>query len=152
MNPNATDQEASLLLTVFSFDDALFAVDAMRVQEIIRLGPITPVHHAPAHVLGIINLRGRIVTVLDPALRMGLEAQERTSKGRILIMDWQDEHVGLLVSEVHDMVRTEKESLGASPSNLKNSLGAFLTGVLQLKDHMVSVLDLKPLLSVEETT
>ena len=149
MNPDATDQEASLLLTVFSFDDALFAVDAMRVQEIIRLGPITPVHHAPEHVLGIINLRGRIVTVLDPALRMGLEAQERTSKGRILIMDWQDEHVGLLVSEVHDMVRADKDSLGASPSNLKNSLGAFLTGVLQLKDHMVSVLDLKPLLSVE---
>ena len=151
MNLDATDQEASLLLTVFSFDDALFAVDAMRVQEIIRVGPITPVHHAPADVLGIINLRGRIVTVLDPALRMGLEAQERTRLSRILIMDWQDEHVGLLVSEVHDMVRTAPERLGASPSNLKNSLGAFLSGVLQLKDHMVSVLDLKPLLSVGET-
>jgi len=150
MNDHTTDQDGSLLLTVFSFDDALFAVDAMRVQEIIRLGPITPVHHAPDHVLGIINLRGRIVTVLDPALRMGLDAQERTAKGRILIMDWQDEHVGLLVSEVHDMVRTPKDSLGASPSNLKNSLGTFLTGVLQLKDHMVSVLDLKPLLAVEE--
>ena len=123
----------------------------MRVQEIIRLGPITPVHHAPAHVLGIINLRGRIVTILDPALRMGLEAQERAPKCRILIMDWQDEHVGLLVSEVHDMVQAEKESLGAAPSNLKTSLGEFLSGVLQLKDHMVSVLDLQPLLAAGET-
>ena len=151
MNPNASDQEASLLLTVFSFDDALFAVDAMRVQEIIRVGPITPVHHAPEHVLGIINLRGRIVTVLDPARRMGLEPQERDARSRILIVDWQDENVGLLVSEVHDMVRTEKEQIGPSPSNLKNSLGSFLAGVLQLKDHMVSLLDLKPLLSVEDT-
>ena len=151
MNPNSADQEASLLLTVFSFEDALFAVDAMRVQEIIRVGPITPVHHAPEHVLGIINLRGRIVTVLDPAQRMGLEPQVRDAKSRILIVDFADEHVGLLVSEVHDMVRTEKEQIGASPSNLKNSLGTFLSGVLQLKDHMVSVLDLKPLLSVEET-
>ena len=145
------DQDTSLLLTVFAFHESLFAVDAMRVQEIIRVGPITPVHHAPAHVLGVINLRGRIVTVLDPACRMGLEPQELNSHSRILIAEGQDEQVGLLVSQIHDMLRTERESLAAPPSNLKQSLGAFLSGVVQFRDHMVSVLDLQPLLAVEET-
>jgi len=144
------DPGSSLLLTVFSFDEALFAVDAMRVQEIIRVGAITPVHHAPEHVLGIINLRGRIVTVLDPACRMGLDTQERSPQSRILIVDWQDEQVGLLVSRIHDMVSTESEQLAAPPSNLKKTLGGFLAGVLQLKEQMVSILDLQPLLSLED--
>ena len=152
MNQKATDQEASMLLTVFSFEDALFAVDAMRVQEIIRVGPITPVHHAPPHVLGIINLRGRIVTVLDPACRMGLETQERTADSRILIVDWRDEQIGLLVSRIHDMVNTEREDLAPVPPNLKQHLGTFLAGVVKHKEHMVSVLDLEPLLAVEELT
>jgi len=144
------DPGSSLLLTVFSFDEALFAVDAMRVQEIIRVGAITPVHHAPEHVLGIINLRGRIVTVLDPDCRMGLDTQERSPQSRILIVDWQDEQVGLLVSRIHDMVSTESEQLAAPPSNLKKTLGGFLAGVLQLKEQMVSILDLQPLLSLED--
>jgi len=146
----AMNQDASQLLAVFSFDDALFAVDALRVQEIIRVGPITNVHRAPRHVLGIINLRGRIVTVMDPACRMGLEPQERTPQSRILIVDWQDEQVGLLVSHIHDMVNLGKDALSQPPSNLKKNLGGFLAGVAQIRDHMVSVLDLGPLLSAEE--
>ena len=150
MNQKVADQETSMLLTVFSFDDALFAVEAMRVQEIIRVGSITPVHHAPDHVLGIINLRGRIVTVLDPARRMGLDSPERTTHSRILIVDWQDEQIGLLVSRIHDMVSTERGDLAPPPSNLKQHLGGFLAGVVQHREHMVSVLDLQPLLSIEE--
>lgn len=145
-------QEGALLLALFAFDEALFAVDALRVQEIIRLGPLTPVHHAPEHVLGIINLRGRIVTILDPALRMGLGPQERTPKSRILIVDFKDEHVGLLVSRVEDMVETPPNSITPPPSNLKNDLGAYLSGVLQNGEHMVSILDLAPLLSVDDVS
>lgn len=141
---------ATLLLAIFAFEEALFAVDALRVQEIIRVGPIAPVHHAPPHVLGIINLRGRIVTVLDPACRMGLAAQERTPASRILIVEWQDEQVGLLVSRIHDMVDVPPDSLGQAPPNLRNDLGAFLAGVVQVRDLMVSVLDLQPVLAVED--
>ena len=155
MEQARTDQytqrgEATLLLAIFAFEEALFAVDALRVQEIIRKGAITPVHHAPAHVLGIINLRGRIVTVLDPASRMGLAAQARTPASRILILDWQDEQVGLLVSRIHDMVDVARDRLAQPPSNLRNDLGAFLAGVVQVHDHMVSVLELGPVLAVED--
>jgi purine-binding chemotaxis protein CheW len=147
-NPNALG--SSLLLAVFSCADALFAVDALRVQEIIRVGAITPVHQAPGHVLGIINLRGRIVTILDPAYRMGFEAQTMTRDCRILIVDWEDEHVGLLVSRIHDMVDTQKDQVEAPPSNLKQDLGRYLSGVVKVQDSMVLLLDLQPLLSLEE--
>ena len=145
-----SDGGAAMLLTMFSIQESYFAVDALRVQEIIRLGAITPVHHAPDYVLGIINLRGRIVTVLDPGCRLGLGAQELQPQGRILIVDWQDEQVGLLVTRIHDMVTLEIDQLTEPPSNLKGSLGLFLQGVVQIRDHMVAVLNLEPLLTVEE--
>jgi len=150
MSQAATDQDASLLLTVFSFGEALFALDAMRVQEIIRAGAITPVHRAPEHVLGIINLRGRIVTVMDPAVRIGLGAQSPGASSRILIVDWQDEHVGLLVSRIQDMVSLDRSALQGAPSNLRQALGAFQAGVVQIQEQMVSVLDIGPLLSLDD--
>jgi len=150
--PERGNSEGDLLLALFAFDEAFFAVEALRVQEIIRLGPITPVHHAPEHVLGIINLRGRIVTVLDPACRMGLDALERTPRSRILILDWKDEQIGLLVSRVEDMVGVPRNALAQAPANLKNDLGAYLSGVVQVKEHMVSILDLQPLLAVDEVS
>jgi purine-binding chemotaxis protein CheW len=70
---------------------------------------------------------------------------------RILILDWQDEHVGLLVGRIHDMVETERERIGEAPSNLKQSLGGFLAGVVQVREHMVSLLDPEAVLAVEET-
>jgi purine-binding chemotaxis protein CheW len=148
--PESQEAEGSRLLAVFSFHDSLFALEALQVQEIIRVGAITAVHRAPRHVLGIINLRGRIVTVMDPACRMGLESQKPTPQSRVLIIDWQDEQVGLLVSRIHDMVDPGKGAISPAPSNLQKSLGAFLKGVVQIQEHMVSVLDLGPLLSAEE--
>jgi purine-binding chemotaxis protein CheW len=149
MNPSAHEQDAAQLLTVFSFEESYFAVDALRIQEIIRVGTITPVHMAPEHILGIINLRGHIVTVMDPARRLHLGDWKTGADSRILIVDWQDEQIGLLVPRVHDMTRAE-EGLGVAPPNLRSALGTFLAGITRYRDHMVSVLDLKALLSVEE--
>ena len=150
MNDTTTDADVPLLLTVFALNESLFALDAIRVQEIIRVGTITPVHHSPAHVLGVINLRGHIVTVLDPACRLGLEPQATSPESRILIVDGQDEQIGVLVSRIQDMIPAERKDITHPPSNLKNRLGPFLAGVIQIKDAMVSVLDPQPLLSVEE--
>ncbi len=151
MDNHSNAMDASRLLTVFSLGESLFALDAIRIQEIIRVGTITPVHHAPGHVLGVINLRGHIVTVLDPASRLGMEPQPCSPENRILIVDGQDEQIGVMVSRIQDMVPTEGRDITDPPSNLKKRLGRFLVGVVQIKEAMVSVLDPNPLLSVEET-
>ena len=61
----------TVLLATFFVRDALCALDAAGIQEVIRLGPLTPVRHAPPDVAGILNLRGKIVTILDLGLRLG---------------------------------------------------------------------------------
>ena len=142
-----TEQDAANLLTIFAICETFFAVSAQYVQEIIRMCPITPVHHAPQHVVGIINLRGRIVTVLDPALRIGLGHQDIGETSRILILDWKGEQLGLQVSRVRDVLPIDPERLVAPPPNLRSVLGPYSAQVFQLQDNIVSTLNLDALLS-----
>lgn len=144
-----TEPDASTLLTIFGLCGTFFAVSAQFVQEIIRPCPITPVHHAPGHVAGIINLRGRIVTVLDPALRIGLGAQLAGETSRILILDWKGEQLGLQVERVRDVVPVDPARLVAPPPNLRSLLGPYADQVFQLQDNLVSTLNLEALLSTD---
>jgi len=148
----STVSDARLLLTVFNIGESLFAVDALHVQEIIRVSAFTKVHHAPAHVVGIINLRGRIVTILDPAHRLGLPPVPPVPSARILVLDWQDEYVGLLVSRIQDVLSIDADQLAAPPPNMKQAFGACLSHVVRIKEQAISVLDLPTMLSVEEVS
>ena len=143
-------QDTPLLLSVFALGETLFALDALLIQEITLAGRITPVRRAPADVLGIINLRGRIVTVIDPALRMGLAAFEPGRSNRILIADCGDEPIGLIVSRVVDVLPVERDQLLPPPSNLRQLLGGFLGQVFRHQEHVVSILDLTALMTVED--
>ncbi len=145
-----SESDASHLLTIFSICDTHFALSAEHVQEIIRMCPITPVHHAPTHVLGIINLRGRIVTVLDPAERIGLGDQGTADTSRILILDWKGEQLGLKVHRVRDVLPIDPGHMVPPPPNLRAVLGAYATQVFQLQDNVVSILNLEDLLSTDQ--
>ena len=141
--------ESALLLSVFALGETLFAVEALRVQEITLIGQITPVRRAAPDVLGIINLRGKIVTVLDPALRLGLPAFEPVRGGRILIIECGDEAIGLIVSAVLDVLPVDRAQLLPPPPNLRQALGRYLRQVFRHQEHVVSTLDLDVLLGVD---
>lgn len=146
-------QQPANLAAVFTVGEIWCALDAMVVQEIIRCGTITPVHHfkpqACEHIKGIINLRGRLVTVIDPALRMGLEAQTLSEQSRVLVVEDQGESVGIWVSKVEDVIPLLEGSLRAAPSNLRQRLGPCLSSVIHFKKEVVAVLDLETLLDVD---
>ena len=95
-----------LLVATFQLgsDDGVFGIDATLIQEVVMVGELTPVRHAQAYVAGIRNLRGRIITVIDLCVRLGLGAVEIGPESRILIADWKGEPVGLLVDRVQDAV------------------------------------------------
>src|ERR1035438_1418657 len=87
----------TVLLAAFFVRDALCALDAAGVREVIRLGPLTPVRYAPEEVIGIVNLRGKIVTVVDLGLRLGFPKAVAGSDSRIFIMEDRGEVIRLLV-------------------------------------------------------
>ncbi len=123
-----------------------FAVDILSVQEIIRMVEITKVPKAPSFVEGVINLRGRIIPVLDLRRRLGVPGAERTVQSRIVVVMVRGRVVGLVVDSVSEVLRIPKSAMEPTPS-LGTTVGAeFIQGVGRLEDRLLTLLDLKRLL------
>ncbi len=148
MTPTLTSKSGqTVLLATFSVRNALCALDAAGIQEVIRLGPLTPVRHAPAEVAGIVNLRGKIVTILDLGLRLGFAKAVPTASSRIFIIEDQNEFIGLLVDRVDEVVEVERDQWQAPPSNVSGGQGQFFQGVYRSNGRVITVLDPGPILA-----
>jgi purine-binding chemotaxis protein CheW len=137
----------SVLLATFFVRDALCALDAAGIQEVIRLGPLTPVRHAPPDVAGIVNLRGKIVTILDLGLRLGFAKVVPSGDSRIFIIEDRNEFVGLLVDRVDEVVEVERDQWQAPPANVRFGQGRFFQGVYRTGGRAITVLDPGPILA-----
>ena len=143
------DVSSTTLLAAFSVRGRCYALNATVIHEVIRLAPLTPVRHAPMAVAGIMNLRGKIVTVLDLGLRLGLPAAVPSRDSRILIVENRGEYLGLLVDAVFDVFEVEPQQWEPVPANLSAGEAGLLEGVCRVDRRIVSVLEPDPLLSRE---
>jgi purine-binding chemotaxis protein CheW len=141
---------SSLLLSTFHVHTTWCGIDTTRIQEVIKAGDLTPVHQAPEYVLGVINLRGRIVTIIDLGKKLKLENLPLTSLSRIIIVEWKGEYIGLLVNTISDVLSVSTDTLAPPPSNLENIRGKYFNGVYHMQEHLLAVLNLETLLAVEE--
>jgi purine-binding chemotaxis protein CheW len=140
----------ALLVATFLLGNAAFGIGAAQVQEVVRLGEITPVHHAPPYVVGIRNLRGRIVTVIDLRVRLDLGTMEAGADSRILIVDWQGEPIGLLVDSVADTISVNMADIAPPPPNVHGIQSRNLRGVCRSGERLVALLDPSPVLQVDD--
>ena len=141
-----------LLAATFRLGQGIFALDTSLIQEVVMLGEITPVHHAPALVAGVRNLRGRIVTVIDLRRRLELEIDDPTPDTRILIVDWKSEPVGLLVDRVEETVELSTRDLQPPPPNLNGVQSRNLQGVFVAADRLAALLQPSSVLAPEPET
>ena len=142
--------EHGTLVATFLLGKAAFGMDAQQVQEVARVGDVTQVHHAPACIVGIRNLRGRIVTIMDLRARLELGRVTPAPDNRIFIVDGQGEPIGLLVDSVADTISTGKDELLPPPPNLHGVQSRHLRGVCRSGDRLVAVLKLDALLTPED--
>ncbi len=150
MTTEATDESPALLVSTFYLGDNLFGVPTTHVQELVRFKGVTPVHNAPAFILGVVNLRGKIVTVFDLGARTGLGRLAGATESRVIILDWSGEHVGLLVDDVVDVFPVSPEDIARAPANMPADQARFVAGVLQHDDVLIPILDVDALLSDDD--
>jgi purine-binding chemotaxis protein CheW len=137
----------SILLATFFVRDALCALDAASVQEVIRLGPVTPVRYAPEEVIGIVNLRGRIVTIVDLGMRLGFPKAVPGADSRIFIIEDRSEFIGLLVDRVDEVVEVERDHWQPPPANVNWGQARFFKGVCRARGRVITLLDAAPILA-----
>lgn len=144
-----TQAEEQLLVSVFRLGDAYFGVPAGQIEEVVQVGTLTAVHHAPPSVCGIRNLRGRIVTVIDLKQKLGLGAAERGHDTRIMMVDSQGELVGLLVDAVEDTIFLDPGDVASTQSQIEGIDPEVLRGIYQFGNRLLALLDHEPVLQTK---
>ncbi len=137
-------------LVVFSIGNESYGVDVDAVESIIKMQEITKLPHAPEFVEGVTNLRGAVVPILDLRKRFGLEAEEATRDTRIMIVNMNNSHVGMVVDAVTQVVRIPADAIEPPPQMAMTVNSAFIKGIAKLDDMLIILLDLKKVLTLEE--
>jgi len=137
-------------LVVFQLGAELYGVDIARVHEIIRLQKITRVPRAPSFVEGVINLRGKVIPVVDLRRRFGLPTGEHTRATRIVVVEIGDQVVGLIVDSVSEVLRVNTSTVEPPSPVVAGIDSEYLHGIAKLPERLVILLDLDRVLARDE--
>ncbi len=152
MEDNANIQEQKnadelLQLVSFNIGDEEFGVDILKVQEINRMLNVTRVPNAPDYVEGVINLRGKVIPVVDLRKRFGLPPKERDKNTRIIVIELNGKTVGFVVDSVREVLRIPKSVTEPPPALATNINAEYITAVGKLDDRLLTLLDMEKVLS-----
>jgi len=139
---------------IFSVEQESYGIPITKVQEVIRYMPITRLHEASRFLKGVVNLRGKIIPIIDMRLKFGLSEKPYTDRTVFIIVEILGvrdvNHVGLAVDGVKDVVDIPDSSVNRTPEIGFKFKSKYLYGIVQLQDSMVMILNLDSILSTEE--
>lgn len=141
--------EKELHLVVFRLGKEEYAVPIGTVREVVRVSDITRVPDAPAHIRGVMNLRGRILPVVEIRSRLGLEPGELTPASRVVVVEVERRIVGLLVDAVGQVTRIGERAVASPPDEVRNAGAEAVTGVARVGQRLLILLDLGRVLRTE---
>ena len=127
----------------FRLGEEIYGIDVMRIREVLRFTEITPVPGAPYYVLGIINLRGNVVTVIDTRTRFALQPTEVDNNSRIVIVEVDKQVVGMLVDSVDEVTYLRSNEIEKAPNVGNEETAKFITGVCNKNDELLILIDLE---------
>lgn len=136
---------------VFTLGDLEYAVDIMRISQIIQPQPIRPVPRAPEYIDGVVELRGAVIPIMDLRRRFGLEPESVARGTKFIIVRFQGRFVGFVVDRVIGVHRVPAADIRATPEWIAGPEAAVFTGVCRREDHLVLLIDLAVLITSSDT-
>lgn len=149
-NKKDSDDDTVLQWVTFRLANETYGINVMEVQEVLRFSDIAPVPGAPTYVLGIINLRGNVVTVIDTCQRFGLPPIEITENTRVVIIETDHQVIGILVDAVAEVVYLKRSDIDSTPNVGNDDSAKFIQGVTHREGQLLILVDLNKLLGEEE--
>jgi len=145
-----SDNDEVLQWVTFKLKNEVYGINVMQVQEILRYSEIAPVPGAPLYVLGIINLRGSVVTVIDTRSRFGLEPCDITDNTRVIVIELESQVIGILVDSASEVVYLKTSEIDEAPNVGNEESAKFIQGVSNREGELLILVDLDKLLSDDE--
>jgi purine-binding chemotaxis protein CheW len=149
-NTEESSREGSSQVLTFTLGGETYGVDILRVQEIRGFSSVTRIPHSPSHVLGVLNLRGSIVPIVDLRMQFNLERAEYTAVTVIIVLSVQSasgrREFGVVVDGVSDVVDIKASDIKDAPDLGTSVNTEFITGLANVGERMVIVLDIDRLI------
>ena len=152
LSQKKNDSNELLQLVSFKIGNEEFGVDILNVQEINKVTQITKVPNSPDFVEGVINLRGRVIPVIDLRVRLGLERKQHNKDTRIIVVNIGDKVLGFIVDSVNEVLRVPVNIFEAPPEIVAGVGSEFINSVGKLDDRLLILIDLNKILQKEEVT
>ncbi len=150
MKPQETQPQEIVQLAVFTVGDEEYALDIMRIKEIINPLRITPVPKAPPFLEGVVELRGAIIPIVDLRKRFDLEPTPPTRAAKYIVVGIEGKIVGLVVDAVREVLRIAKSEIRPAPEMVKGESARYFSGVCRRSGRILMVLDIDQILSSQE--
>lgn len=134
----------------FRLGDETYGIIVMQVQEVLRIPDIAPVPGSADYVIGIINLRGNVVTVIDTRHRFGLPPRELDDSSRIVVIETESQIIGILVDSVAEVVELTASEIESAPNVGNDESSKYIQGVTSRDGALLILVDLNKFLNEEE--
>lgn len=144
--PVDTTQKTELEFVTLIAGKQHFCIEITQIREIRRWSPVTILPHSPSHVLGVINLRGAVIPIIDLAAKLGFEKIEPTERHVIIIAAIDDKIIGLLVESVSEILGVNSEMVRETPRGAEDATTRAILGVIAVGDEMTKVINLSVLM------
>jgi purine-binding chemotaxis protein CheW len=126
-----------------------FAIPLISVREVIGVPEVTPIPQSPSYFLGIMNLRGQIISVLDLRTKYGIKSA-RTEETAVIILDFVDYHLGVMVDQVNSVVELSEADISERPQMETSKISESIKGVFRKQDRLILLIDVFKTLSIED--
>jgi len=144
------DSEELLQLVSFNIDNEEFGIDILKVEEIIRVISITKIPNAPDFIEGVINLRGKVIPVIDLRTRLNKIRKSHDNNTRVIVVEVSGKTVGFLVDSVKEVLRIPKNITEPPPSMVSGVNSEYITAIGKLEDRLLILLDLEKVLDYRQ--
>jgi len=143
---NTTAGDEVLQFVTFTLNDEEYAVDILSVQEINRITEITKVPNSPDYVEGVINLRGKVIPVINLRSKFGFEEKATDENSRIIIMEIQGIINGVIVDSVSEVLRIPASAIEAAPAVASDTISQFIKGLAKLDNRLIILVEINNLI------
>ncbi|RDE22437.1 chemotaxis protein CheW [Motiliproteus coralliicola] len=150
INAASGSEDPVLQYVTFRLEEETYGINVMQVQEVLRYSEIAPVPGAPTYVLGIINLRGNVVTVIDTRQRFGLMPADVTDNTRIVIIEVEKQVIGILVDAVSEVVYLNQSEIEKAPNVGTEESAKFIQGVCHKDEQLLILVELDKMMTDDE--
>ena len=151
MTDNEKDNAQTNQYVSFVLCGEEYGIPILCVQEIIRYDTLTKIPQSPEYVVGVLNLRGQVIPVVNLRMKFGLEDRELDKSTRIIVVEVQGRIMGMVVDEVSEVLQIELDNISPPPPMGTQLRTDYISGMAKIKDTLVILLEIDKILTTEES-